>query len=510
MSIKVRNQLRRRQRRIARRLAQTRRGPTSRPVLDDGRARFEVSDRTRATGAGGVRLAHELVRAVGLAREIDDRVDLLKLNRPYHESDHVLAMAYNLLAGGTCIEDLEQRRNDEAFLDMLGAERIPDPTTAGDFCRRFETKESIDDLQTAINESRLRIWQRQPDSFFDHAVVDADGTIAETTGDCKQGMDLSYKKTWGYQALVVSLANTEEVLFQDLRPASRPSHEGAADRLDESVLLLRRAGFRAITLRGDTDFSQSKHLDRWHRDGVEFVFGFQAAPKLREKADALEDSAWSPLERKARYEIRTAPRAQPENVRERIVMDRELYNLHLLREDVAEFEYSPGACKETYRMIVLRKIVTHERGQKLLFAQTRYFFYITNKTDLAAHDVVEMANQRCNQERMIGELKSGVNALRMPLGDLHSNWAYMVIATLAWNLSRWIGLVLPVSARWKVRHEEEKSRVVKMRFRTFVQRMMLLPAHILRTGRRLVVRLLDWNPWRHVFFRALEGVRLTT
>ena len=480
------------------------------PVLDRGRAKFEVASRTSATSVGGVRLAHDVAQAVGLPREIDERVEVLKRHVPYHESDHVLSMTYNLLAGGTCIEDLELRRSDESFLDMLGADRIPDPTTAGDFCRRFKTTKSIDCLQTAINESRLHVWQRQPRDFFQHALVDADGTIAETTGDCKEGMDISFKKTWGYQVLVVSLANTEEVLFQDLRPASRPSHEGAADRLDESVVLLRRAGFRSITLRGDTDFSQTKHLDGWNRDGVEFVFGFQAAPILCKKAAALPDSAWSPLERKARYEIKTEPRARPENVRQRVVMERELYNLHLVKEDVAEFDYRPGACKETYRMVVLRKLITHERGQKILFPETRYFFYITNKSDATADGVVEFANKRCNQERTIGELKSGVNALRMPLDTLHANWAYTVIATLAWNLSRWVGLMLPVSGRWATKHANEKCQVTKMRFRTFLNAMMIVPAQVVRTGRRLVLRLLNWNPWRHVFFRVLDAARLTT
>ncbi len=418
-------------------------------------------------------------------------------------------MAYNLLAGGACIEDLEHRRNDEAFLDMLGATRLPDPTTAGDFCRRFKSKDLIDALQAAINEARLKVWKQQPDSFFDHAFVDADGTIAETTGSCKEGMDLSYKKTWGYQTLIVSLANTEEVLFQDLRPGSRPSHEGASDRLDESVELLRRAGFREMTLRGDTDFSQTKHLDRWDRDGVKFVFGFQAGQNLREKADSLPESAWTTLERKPRNEVKTEPRTRPRNVKADIVMERELYNIHLCEEKVAEFDYQPSACEQSYRMIALRKLVTHERGQKLLYPETRYLFYITNKADDAA-TIVEMANKRCGQERTIGELKSGVNALRMPLGDLESNWAYTVIATLAWNLSRWMGLVLPVAGRWKEKHADEKRAVTKMRFRTFVQAMMALPAQVLRTGRRLVVRLLDWNPRRHVFFRALDTVRLVT
>jgi len=478
-------------------------------VIGNGKARIEVADRMRGTSVAGVRLAHELSIKIRLARQIDSHVQVLRMHLPYHESDHVLAMAYNLLAGGTCIEDLEHRRNDEALLDILGAARIPDPTTAGDFCRRFGTKQDIDALQDAINESRLRVWQRQPASFFDQGIVDADGTIAETTGECKEGMDMSFKGQWGYQHLVVSLANTQEVLFQDLRPGNRPSHEGAAERLDQAVALLRRAGFRKILMRGDTAFSQTAFLDRWDTNCIDFVFGIQAAESLRETADSLPETAWKVLDRKPPYVVQTSPRARPRNVKDDIVMEREYYNQHLCREDIAEFDYRPSACKVPYRIVVLRKIVTHERGQRLLHTEHRYLFYITN-TAHPAERVVELANERCNQERTIGELKSGVNALRMPLGDLVSNWAYSVIATLAWNLSRWIALVLPARGRWRDKHAEEKRDVLRMRFRTFVQRLMLLPAQVVTTGRRLVVRLLDWNPWRHVFFRAIESVHLTT
>ena len=506
MNAKVRNQIIRRQRRVSRRLEQVA-GSVGR--LHAGSAHFETSSRVTATSAGGVRLAHDLAQAVQLPRELDERLALLKLHRPYRESDHILSLAYNLLAGGTCIEDLEQLRSDEAFLDMLGVDRIPDPTTAGDFCRRFQSKDNIDALQDAINESRLRVWQQQPASFFERAIVDVDGTIVETTGECKEGMERSYKGQWGYQDLITSLANTDEVLFQDLRPGNRNPQEGAADRINQSVALLRRAGFESILVRGDTAFSQSAHLDGWDDNGVEFVFGIQAAPNLCEKAGSLLDSAWRELERKPKYTVQTSPRSRPRNVKNDIVLEREYYNQRLCREDIAEFDYQPSRCKVPFRIVVLRKIISHERGQKLLQAEHRYLFYITN-TDVPAERVVELSNERCNQERTIGEMKSGVNALRMPLGDLESNWAYSVIATLAWNLSRWIGLTLPVSGRWRSRHADEKRRVLGMRFRTFVQRMMLVPAQIVTTGRRLVVRLLDWNPWRHIFFRAVKAVRLMT
>lgn len=505
MNDTVRQRLRSLKRGIAGRLNRSSRADEG-AVLGCGGVIYRIAERVRAVACGGVALIHQLVQAVGLDQGINERVQRLKLHLPYYESDHVLAVAYNILAGGRCLEDLELRRTDENYLDMLSARRIPDPTTVGDFCRRFKTQEDVDSLQDAINESRLQVWRSQPDSFFDHGVVDADGTIAETNGECKEGIDLSYKGIWGYQVLVVSLANTEEVLFQDVRPGSRPSHEGAADRLDQAVDLLRRGGFRKVTLRGDTDFSQTRHLDRWHGDGVEFVFGYAAISNLKEMADSLPDSAWRLLERGDRYTIKTAPRTRPENVRQRMVQEREHLNLHLLQEDVAELDYKPGACQQAYRMVVVRKLISHERGQKMLFPEHRYFFYITNKRDLDARAVVKMANTRCNQERTIEQLKNGVHALRMPLDKLHANWAYTVMATLAWNLSRWFGLLLPVSPRWTSKHAEEKRCVIRMRFPTFLQAFMLVPAQIVHGARRLVLRLLAWNKWQHVFFRSIDGV----
>jgi hypothetical protein len=476
-------------------------------MLRTTRVDYDVHARVAAVNAGGIGLIHEMVRALDLPRTIDQRVDALKRHAPYRESDHVLSMAYNLLAGGTCIEDLELRRNDAAFLDMLGAQRLPDPTTAGDFCRRFTTKENVDALQHALNEPRLRVWAEQPESFREHAILDADGTIAATSGEKKEGMDLSHKGTWGYQVLVISLANTQEVLFLDSRPGSRPSHEGAADRLDQAVALARRGGFRKVTMRGDTDYSQTQHLDRWNKDGVEFVFGYDARENLCELAESLPDSAWQDLERKERYEIKTAPRTKRVNIKEGLVSQRELLNLHLLKETVAEFEYQPCACRTAYRMVVVRKLITHERGEAVLFREFRYFFYITNKRDLSPKEVVEFANLRCNQERLIDQLKNEVHALRMPLDTLLSNLAYAVIATLAWNLSRWVGLLLPETGRWAQRHAEEKNDVRRMCFSTFVQAFILIPAQVVSTARRLVLRLLAWNPWQLVFFRALDAVR---
>src|SRR5947207_8052142 len=140
--------------------------------------------------SGGIGLLHALARRLGLIDSLDRRLDVLKIHLPYHESDHVLALAYLPLCGGTCLQDLELLRHDEVLLDALGARRLPDPTTAGDFCRRFTT-DTIQTLQDIIDSTRLRVWASQPAAFFEQARVDMDGFLVETTGQCKQGMDIA-------------------------------------------------------------------------------------------------------------------------------------------------------------------------------------------------------------------------------------------------------------------------------------------------------------------------------
>ena len=467
---------------------------------------YEHSDRVRGLASGGIGAMHRLAQHTGLVDAIDRHVEVLKVHLPYHESDHVLGIAYNVLCGGTCLQDIEQRRQDEVYLDALGAQRIPDPTTAGDFCRRFDAA-AIDALQAAINETRGRIWRVQPDAFFEEAFIDADGTLAETTGQCKEGMDITYDGVWGYHPLVISLANTGEPLYLVNRSGNRPSSEGAAARLDQGRALCQDAGFRRITFRGDTDFSQTEHLDRWDAAGVRFLFGYDARANLIRDADTLPPRAWTPLVRRPADELQTEPRQRPVNVKAAIIVERDFKNLRLEAEAVAEFPYQPVACTKAYRMVVVRKNISVEQGDQRLFDEIRYFFYLTNDQDTAAADVVFLANDRCNQENLIDQLKHGVGAMRMPVDTLLSNWAYMVMAALAWTLKAWFALRLPETGRWAARYAAEKAAVLRMEFKAFLHAFILIPVQVVRTSRRLVFRLLAWNPWQAVFLRGFDHLR---
>jgi len=509
---RIRQTLRQKKRSLERRLAAARKlEDLGEPMLSKRVITFEMSRRVRAIKHGGIGAAHQVVVQSGLVEAIDQKLELLKIHRPYHESDHVLNIAYNALCGGRTLEDIELLRQDEAHLDALGVEAIPDPTTAGDFCRRFESAH-VNMLMDAINEARLKVWQGQEAEFFEQtARIEADGSVVETTGECKQGMALSYKGQWGYHPLLISLANTKEPLFICNRSGNRPSHEGAAGYLDKAIELCRTAGFSDILLRGDTDFAQTRHLDRWDEDGVRFVFGYKAYKNLKQTAEGFEEAGWAELNREAAKAFDEVDRRKkPPRIKEEIVRENGYKNIRLDSEELAEFDYSPTACEQAYRVVVLKKNLTVAKGEQALFDEIRYFFYITNNRQMTAEQVVFEANERCDQENLIEQLKNGVRALHAPVNTLNANWAYMVMASVAWTVKAWMALTLPVSPRWRKKHEAERTRWLTMEFRTFLNEVINVPAQIVETGRRLVYRFLAWRPQLPVFFRltkALDGTR---
>ena len=466
---------------------------TEQPVLASGNVCYEVAERTSAICWGGLGMLQMVAKQLGLAEVIDHDLHLLKRHKPYHESDHVMSLVYNVLSGGRCLEDLELRRQDPTFLEALGAHRIPDPTTSGDFLRRFG-EEDVKVLMGAVQRVRAGVWRARPPSERRLALIDVDGTIVETQGRTKQKQAVSYDNRWGFGPLVVSLANTQEVLYAVNRPANRPSHDGAAAWMTRAATEAREAmGFEKVRLRGDTDFSLTAHFDAWTDAGIEFDFGIDRHPSFVARAKKIDD--WQPLER-PQPARRTKKRRRSENVRAQVVVEKGYRDLHLEQEHVAELEYRPRQCKKSYRMIVVRKTIRVTAGQLRLDDEVRYHFYVTNLPAEAqsAADVVRENNARCNQENLIEQLKNGVAATRMPVREFTANWAYLVIASLAWNLKAWSGLLLPKDLGARA--------LIRMEFRRFLNEVIQQPVQILRTGRRLVFRFLNANRWTELL---LEG-----
>jgi hypothetical protein len=493
-------------RKIRQRLDRPITAPSPDPVFTASNIHYDVADKTRAIAPGGIGAIQLLVRKLGLAQAIDERLHLLKYHLPYHESDHVLNLAYNALCNGSCLDDIELRRNDLVFLDALGADRIPDPTTAGDFCRRFSA-EDVEALQDVFDQIRLTVWKQQPDDFFDEAILDADGTLVATGACCKQGIDIAYDGTWGYHPLIISLANTGEVLSLVNRSGNRPSHEGAAEQLDLAILLCRQAGFRRVYLRGDTDFTQTKPLDAWDAEGVRFLFGIDARPNLKTIAEELPISDWAELNRPPQYTPKGKTRARPEKVKDRIVRERGDQSLTRTAEHVAVVDYQPTACQRSYRLVMVRQTIAVEKGQTRLFDEIRYRFDLTNDRKGSARELVFKGNDRCDQENLIAQLKGGVHALRAAVDNLVSTWAYMVMTALAWSLKAWFALSVPEHPRHKAAHREQKQGLLRMEFKRFVNTIILMPCPIVKGGRRLIYRLLSWNEWQGVFLRVVPALR---
>lgn len=466
-------------------------------MLGSGNIRYEVSERVGAINWGGIGLIEQLVKYLGMAESIDKNLSVLQRHLPYRESDHVLTLVYNIVTGGRCLQDGEAKRRDESYRRALGAERLPAPSTSGDFLRRLG-KDQIESLQRSFDEARVKVWGRQSRSFLKRALIDVDGKIADTQGECKEGIGLSYKGKWGYQPLVLTLANTGEVLRTVNRPGNRPSHDAAGKWIDRTVELVREGGFEEVLVRGDTAFCLTVNFDCWSERQVGFVLGMKAHKKVVGLAREVPEQDWKPFKREPK---RSGKRTGGERFKEQIVRERGYPKQRLVCEQVTELEYRPVKCEKAYRLVILRKRISMEKGQHKLFDDIRYLFYITNvcAERVSTAEVVRESNGRCDQENVIEQLQNGVAAMRMPSDTLLSNWAWMVIASQAWNLKAWLGLLLPESLGAR--------QVMRMKFRRFYRHLIQIPCQVVQRGRRLIFRLLARNEWTHLLVQGLLWMR---
>ena len=496
MKKNISKKLAKRKRKISKRLEKRNWSDQPRPMMTGSNIRYDIDGRHQAISNGGIGNIHQLALRTGLIDEIDNRIKLLKRHLPYHESDHVLNIAYNYLAGGSCLQDIELLRNDEAWLNALGAQIIPDPTTSGDFLRRFN-QESIYEFLEVKNAVRSKIWQQQPQSFRREAVINVDGTISPTYGEHKEGMDISYDGQWGYHPLVVSLHNTREPLYVINRSGNAPSHLGSARWIDKSLDLV-CDHFEKVQLRGDTDFSLTRHLDKWD-ERCTFIFGVDAMPNLVKIANQFAKNDWQALPKKPKYFVKTRKRRRSENIKQQIVKKRKFKKIQTEAEHFCDFTYQPVNCSKSYRMIILRKTLKVLKGEMDLFDDVRYFFYITNDWKRSTAGMIQFYRDRSDHENDIDQLKNGVNALVPASDSMLSNWALMAIASMAWDLKAWFGLLLP--------YRPLGLSIVRMEFKRFLNTFIRIPCLIIRTGRRICYRLVGFNDKLKHVIRFSETIK---
>jgi hypothetical protein len=462
---------------------------------------IEVDQRSDVTPYGGLALFSGIVKRFRVAERLDDAVRVLKVHLPFHESDHILAIAANLFVGGTCIEDQANLQQSEAVCRLLGAVRVPDPTTAGDFLRRFDGP-SLAALRRAheqIGADVGRVLGRQRGKL-PLATVDLDGHTKPVYGVKKEGADFNYKLQWSYHPLLVSLAQTGECLAIRNRPGNQRSSEGAAQVLDEVLPQLRERAAEVL-VRGDSDFDRQDLRDICKKHGAYVAIVGREHTGRPEIAKAIPETAyrpfrpraWRAVDERCRKPGMKARRRKP-NLRRKRARERDYKELRLVEQEVAEVPYHPAGSSHTYRLIVRRQLIENHQGQRHLFDQHRYRYVVTDRPG-PAEEVLDETYLRCDQENVIQQLGTGLAAWRMPVAEFDGNSAWLEIARLAWNIAKWLALLaLP----------DETTRWEWKRFRLA---FVFVAAQVLRRSRQVTLRISASHRWHRLFVAALERLQ---
>lgn len=455
------------------------------PMMSANRIRYELSDKMDATVCGGIGVIHKMNQVLGLPELINSKIQLLSVHKPYFESDHILNMIYNLIAGGKYIEDLELRRSDTAYMDAIGAKRIPDPTTAGDFLRRFKDAESIEKLFQINNEMNQKVWKLTGNgNKRKQGILRIDGKIVETLGEYKEKMDMSYKGIWGFSTLILTEATTGVHLFTVNRSGNALSQEKAEYWIRRAIIELKK-NFDEIIVTGDSAYYLTGMLDRLDIEGVKFIFAVDQFDNLIKSAENIDSKEWIEIERE---EASPKPRFHKhENEKKKKIVERGYKHVVQREEYLSEFSYSPSKSKKLYRIIVVRQLKEHMQDGLFNYYVYQYRFAITNIQDRSNRECLELIRTRADHENKIEQLESGVFALNMPAKEFYANQAYMIIAAMAWNMKSWLGLLCP--------DKEFGEKLIRMEFKNFKLYFINIPAQIVRSGRYIVYRLLGFNSY---------------
>jgi len=437
-------------------------------------------ERSESTASGGVALVASLAKRLGLPALINSSLDLLKRRRPYHESDHVMTHVLNLYTGGTAIEDIADLQGDQAVRRILGTPRIPDPTTCGDFLRRFSGKD-IKAFDEAIDEAQRNAWKaihgRKKQKL---GIVDLDSHLKHIFGSKKGGADFTYKGGYGFHPLVISLSGTQEILRIVNRSGNKTSAEGAETHL-ASVAPLLKERFRRVIVRGDSAFGKQALFDECQEQGFYFAMVSANQVNFDEIAEAVPERDWEPFRDKPQptRKQKKNQRKRRRNLRRKKARARGKHDLHLCRQWIAEVPYKPARSKKTYRLVIRRQKI-EESKQGELFVSWRYLYAISNlPRSYSAETVTNLTYQRCDQENIIEQLQNGIAGMRMPTGSFLANSAFLNCARLALNLKSWLAqLVLPKeSVRWE--------------WKRFRKAFVYVTARVTLAARRTIIRFSD-------------------
>ncbi len=376
--------------------------------------RLEVTDEA-LTVHTGLSLFYAMAEALEIPRTLNEQVKVKQRESGYPESEHILALAANAFVGGDYLEDLEALREDVAIQRAIGRKDLPDPTTAGDFCRRF-TLGHLLQLNRAFGEIEQRVYERRPE--VTHWTVDVDAKVHEVYGEKKQGAAKSYNGIYSLQPMYGFVHETDEMIHCELRSGN--THPGAGGtgflrRLKRKI----PSTVEAVHLRSDSALYAQRVVGVCEEEGWTFTITADQTGPLMKQIEALSESVW-----------------------ERDPEDDSL--------SYGEVWYQPVRWPHAYRYLVRREKKAAKSGQSAFFEVLSYSYYavVTNRGE-KVKEVLELHDKRGMTERRIAEF-SNEFLFHLPMEKFMGNWVYLLCAQLAYNLSLWIrDLVLPPFYRKK-------------------------------------------------------------
>jgi len=406
----------------------------------------------------GLTLFYAMASALNIPKALDDQIQVKVREAGYPESEHILALSANAFCGGDYLEDLESLREDGALKAAIGRSRIPDPTTAADFCRRFymgnlyQFDRALGNIFQEVYRHRLSVktW-----------TIDVDAKVHEVFGEKKQGAAVSYNGTYSLQPFYAFVHETDELLHTQLRSGN--THPGA-----KAVSFLRRmkskipAQIESVYLRSDSALYNKKVMAYCEQEKWVFTITADQTAPLVQKINALPESAWKP---NPKY-----PEIQ-----------------------YAEVEYQPVNWDKAYRFLVRRELKKQKNGQTAFFDRYSYYVVVTNKSG-EVQPVMEGHDRRGTSERRIGEFTREFLP-HLPMGNFMANWIYLLCAQLGYNMAMWIrDLTLPPDYR--------RAYMKKLR-----RRIGFVAAKVLSGGRQIHLRLSQAHKWIQDFFHAWQKIQ---
>jgi hypothetical protein len=409
--------------------------------------RLQVTDEA-FTVHTGLSLFYAMAEALEIPRKLDERVKVKKRESGYPESEHILALAANAFVGGEYLEDLEALREDGAIQRAIGRQEIPDPTTAGDFCRRF-TLGHLLQLNRAYGEIERGVYERRPE--VTHWTVDVDAKVHEVYGEKKQGAAKSYNGIYSLQPMYGFVDETDEMIHCELRSGN--THPGAGGtgflrRLKRKI----PPTVKGVHVRSDSALYNKEVVEFCEKEGWSFTITADQTGPLMRAIGKLPESAWQ--------------------------RDSEDESL-----SYGELWYQPVEWPRAYRYLVRREKKEAKGEQEALFEILSYSYYVvvTNRED-DIKKILELHDKRGMSERRIEQFTNEF-LCHLPMESFMGNWVYLLCAQLAYNLWLWIrDLVLPPFYR--------KKHIKRIR-----RAMGLIASKVTREGRQIRVKISVLHRW---------------